>query len=342
LSIQAFFGKLTGMQNFTNIVKSKSFLSVVLSCLLIITWNSSTTDIPDVISIYSTDQQPPVANAKPTSSKSTDTVWDNMSHEFKLDHRINSARVQKEIHRILADQARLYKILNSAVPYIHYIYKKTQMSGLPAEIALIPFIESEFNPNDRSNKGALGLWQLMPGTARDLGVKVKSGYDGRRNVVASTNAAIAYFKDLAKEFNGNWYLAIAAYNCGDGRVRSSMRRTGRDSFWNLPLPRDTKYYVPRLLAIAAIIQNPEHYGVLLPPVKDQKYFTQVKVRKPITLTHLANHISKSGVNIDTLRVLNPDYSQKKPKPSKKTTNTFLIPAERELSIKLELENYKLS
>src|SRR5580704_9990295 len=98
------------MQNFTNIVKSKSFLSVVLSCLLIITWNSSTTDIPDVISIYSTDQQPPVANAKPTSSKSTDTVWDNMSHEFKLDHRINSARVQKEIHRILADQARLYKI----------------------------------------------------------------------------------------------------------------------------------------------------------------------------------------------------------------------------------------
>src|SRR5262249_50075837 len=150
--------------------------------------------------------------------------------------------------RILADQEHFYKILKSAVPYIYYIHKQTQASGLPAELALIPFIESEFNPNDLSNKGALGLWQLMSGTARDLGVKIRSGYDGRRNVITSTNAALAYFKDLGKLFKGNWYLAIAAYNCGEGRVQSSIKRTGHRNFWELPLPQETKYYVPRLLA----------------------------------------------------------------------------------------------
>ncbi len=337
------------MQYITSLVRSKLFISVVLSCLLIVVWNSSNRDVPDLVNYYSSNNQirhyQPLPDNKTSSIKSTDTVWENMSREFKLDHRIESARVQKEIHRILADQHHFYKILNAAIPYIHYIYQQTQARGLPAEIALIPYIESEFNPNDRSNKGALGLWQLMPGTARGLGVKVKSGYDGRRNVIASTNAAMSYFKDLEKLFNGNWYLAIAAYNCGEGKVKSSIRRSGHRNFWNLPLPKDTKYYVPRLLAIAAIIKNPEYYGVQLPHVKNKKYFTEVKTKKPVKFSHISKHITRSstrssGIQFETLRALNPDYLHQK-KPSKKTTDSFLIPAENELSVKVELENARI-
>ncbi len=95
----------------------------------------------------------------------------------------------------------------------------------------------------------------MPDTARGLGVKVKSGYDGRKNIIDSTDAALTYFKDLGELFNGNWYLAIAAYNSGEGRVLSAKRRVGTEDFFKMPLPRETKLYLPRLLAVAEIVEN---------------------------------------------------------------------------------------
>ena len=241
-------------------------------------------------------------------------------------------RVQTEIRRFVADPDRLYQILKAAIPYIYFIHKQTEARGLPAEIALIPVIESEFNPYDKSNKGATGLWQLMSGTANELGIKVKSGYDGRRNVVASTKAALAYFNDLGQLFNGNWYLAIAAYNCGQGKVKSAMRRTGSDSFWNLPLPRDTKYYVPRLLAVAAIIKDPEKYGIELPPVSNEPYFEELPVSKPVNLETVAK---SSGVNIETLSKLNPDYT-KGSHPKKKEAKTLLVPVGKVNSVKASL------
>lgn len=317
---------------------SKTFLSIVLSCLLIITWNSST-EIPKHIPLYSipiNKQEVKSFEVKKTSNP-TETIWSSMSREFELDHQLHSSRVQKEIRRMLADQPHFYKILQAALPYIHYIHNQTKAKGLPAEIALIPFIESEFNPNDRSNKGALGLWQLMAGTARDLGVKIKTGYDGRRNVITSTKAALAYFNDLGKLFKGNWYLAIAAYNCGEGRVKSSIRRTGHQNFWNLPLPQETKYYVPRLLAVAAIIKNPARYGVKLPPIQNKTYFTQVTVKKPLTLTNIGKY---TGIKPEVLHSLNPDYAPKKI-PSSTPSTTFLIPVEHEPVIKTQLQNHKV-
>lgn len=257
------------------------------------------------------------------SSTAADSIWDSMSRELKLDHQTQTSQVQTEIHRLLADQNKFYQILNAAAPYIYYIHEQTQIRGLPAEIALIPFIESEFNPNDRSNKGALGLWQLMSGTAHELGVKIKSGYDGRRNVVASTKAALAYFKDLGNNFNGNWYLAIAAYNCGQEKVESAKRHAKSESFWNLHLPRETEYYVPRLLAVAAIIKNPEKYGIQLPHVVDEPYFTEVTIHKPITLNQLAK---SSGINIQTLHKLNPDLKHATAPKAK----TILVPLKQGL------------
>jgi membrane-bound lytic murein transglycosylase D len=193
----------------------------------------------------------PIVETKPV-----DTIWNNIRDDFKIDHKVEQAQVKKEIHKLLADQDKLYSILKAAGPYLYFIHQQTQQRGLPSELALIPVIESEFNPNDYSTKGATGLWQLMPGTAHELGIKVRSRYDGRRNVVVSTAAALAYLKDLGTAFDGNWYLAIAAYNCGQVKIDSAIRRAGSRSFWSLSIPKETKLYLPKLLAVAEIIKNP--------------------------------------------------------------------------------------
>jgi len=303
---------------------SKFFIFVVLSCSLIFVLHDNNLDIKasNFTNDFSEVVQP------------DDTIWNSISDQFQLDHQTQSAPVQAEIRGLLADQQKLYQILQAAAPYIYFIHEKAQEKGLPGELALIPVIESEFNPNDHSTKGAAGLWQLMSGTAHELGVSVKSGYDGRKNVVSSTNAALAYFKDLGNDFKGDWYLAIAAYNCGQVRIASAVKKTGSHNFWNLPLPHETRCYVPKLLAVAAIVEDPEKYGVKLPPITNKPYFTQIKVASPVNLPKLA---SASGVDIDTLRVLNPDYSRGKVPKSKDGTYAFLVPVDHVSVIKNQLQ-----
>lgn len=265
----------------------------------------------------------PTETEEVATTNSDDTIWNSIRLDFKLDHKTNSAPVQAEIHKLLADQDKLNKILAAAGPYIYYIYNQTQQRNLPAELALIPVIESEFNPNDHSKKGATGLWQLMPETAHELGINIKSNYDGRRNVVASTKAALAYFNDLGNMFNGNWYLAIAAYNCGQVKVLHAERRVGSKSFWNLPLPKETRCYVPKLLAVAAIITNPKKYGVQLPPIKNSPYFTELKFKKPLDLVKISKD---SDININTLNALNPEY--KRGMVATKGVYTLLVPVKK--------------
>lgn len=306
------------MQLLMNI--SKFLLLAVLSCSLLITWNGNTFNVTDFANF---DFGYPQELAKPQTA---DSIWKTISGEFELDHHTQSSRVQAEIRKLLADQDSFYKILKAAAPYIYYIHQQTQARGLPAELAFIPFVESEFNPNDKSKKGATGLWQLMAGTANLLGVKVKSGYDGRRNVIASTKAALVYFKDLGVFFNGNWYLAIAAYNCGQGKVQSAIRKSGSKSYWNLSLPLETKLYVPKLLAVAAIVANPEKYGVKLPEINNAPYFTEVKAQKSV---HIEKVAKSSGVSLETLNKLNPDYNKEK---IVKKENTLLVPVEKASSV----------
>lgn len=307
---------------------SKYLLLAVLSFSLLTTWYASETEVINLMpasyaSLYDSES---------ANDDAGESVWNIMSRQFKLDTRTQSSQVQAEIRKLLADQDRLNHILKAALPYIYFIHKQTEARGLPAEIALIPVIESEFNPYDHSNKGATGLWQLMSRTANELGVKVRSGYDGRRNVVASTKAALAYFSDLGRYFNGNWYLAIAAYNCGQIRVKSAIKRTGSNSFWSLPLPKETKYYVPRLLAVAAIIKNPEKYGVELPHISYEPYFEELPVNKPVNLEKVAK---SSGISMDTLSKLNPDYTRGS--HPKKDAKSILVPVDKVHAVKATLK-----
>jgi len=296
---------------------SKYVILFVLSSFLLISWNGinandAKASFGTIGGFYSSEQ--------------VTSIWHSISDEFKLDHKAQSRQVQAEIHKLLADQNNFNQILQAATPYIYFIYQQTQAYGLPAEIALIPFIESEYNPNDHSNKGALGLWQLMPGTARGLGVKVKSSYDGRKNIIDSTDAALTYFKDLGALFNGNWYLAIAAYNSGEGRVLSAKRRIGSEDFFKMSLPRETQLYLPKLLAVAEIVENPKKYGVVLPKVNNEPYFTKVEVKKPVTLDNIAK---TTGINIKTLRKLNPDVKPGATTIAKKDgKHALLVPANK--------------
>lgn len=324
MSHREFLGNMPGMRLLT--ITSKKLILAVLSCSLVMLW------------IEGSDITNPIMTRveRGATEVSVESIWATMSRELKLDHKAQTSQVQAEIRKLLADQGKLYSILMAAGPYIYYIHKQTQVRGLPAELALIPVIESEFNPNDHSNKGATGLWQLMPGTAHELGVKIKPSYDGRRNVVASTKAALAYFNDLGNNFNGNWYLAIAAYNAGQGKVESAQRRTGTDNFFKLPLPRETRYYVPKLLAVAAIVKNPEKYGVKLPPIKNTPYFAEMKVKKSVSLDKVAE---TSGTSIKTLHTLNPDYNHTAPGNVGKT---LLVPVSKAAVVKEHLSDTVVS
>lgn len=302
---------------------SKYLILALLTCSFLIVWRDG--GIPELGDYYGTQES--------VSVKPVESVWDSLSRELNLDHKAQSVQVKAEIRKLLADQDKFYQILDAAGPYIYYIYKQVQARGLPAELALIPIIESEFNPYDRSKAGATGLWQLMPGTASELGVKVKNGYDGRRNVIASTKAALAYFNDLGNMFNGDWYLALAAYNSGQGRVKSEVKHTGTSNFWNLRrLPKETKFYVPKLLAVAAILKNPEKYGIELPAVDNKPYFTELKVKKEVNLEKVAK---SSGMNVKTLTLLNPDY-KKGSVPKKNNAYSLLVPVDKLPAVKAQL------
>ncbi len=317
------------MQSIINL--SKYLLLVVLSFSFLIVWYSTSSNdvlefentipIESSVNNQNSDTAPNLDLIPITSSiSSANSIWYSISRDLIINHKTQSAAVQKEIKSVLAEKGKLESILKAAAPYIYYIHQQTQKYNLPGELALIPVIESEFNPNDHSTKGATGLWQLMPATARDLGIKVKSSYDGRRNVIDSTKGALLYFRDLGNNFKGNWYLAIAAYNCGQQTVANAIRRAGSHDFSQLHLPTETKFYVLKLLAIAAIVNNPQKYGVQLPAIYNKPYFSQIETSKPFQLSAIAK---EAGINLDTLNKLNPDY--KNGKIPKKGPYTLLVP-----------------
>ncbi len=151
--------------------------------------------------------------------------------------------------------------MSRATPYLYYVYNQVSQRHLPTELVLLPMIESGYDPSATNPaSGAAGLWQLMSATARSYGVHEDKGFDGRRDLASSTNAALNYLTYLHGFFSGDWLLAIAAYDTGEGNVQNAIRRnTHQDKnthFWALPLAPETRTYIPRLLALAAIIKDP--------------------------------------------------------------------------------------
>lgn len=244
--------------------------------------------------------------------KTSNSVWPTMAAHFKLTQGDTSHRlVRQEIYAVRHGQYDLYHLTQNAQPYIFYVYQQTQLRGMPAELALLPMVESDYSPFEHSQVGATGLWQLMPTTASGFGIKMNWSYDGRRDIISSTNAALNYLQYLHDTFH-SWDLAIAAYNCGPGTVMNAIHTNQRlglpTDFWDLPLPEETKLYVPKLLAFASVIQQRGHYGVQLMPIPNQPYFKSINLHKEYKITQLAQ---LAQMKTDNFRNLNPAFRSSK-------------------------------
>lgn len=242
--------------------------------------------------------------------QSADNLWDVLRDQFSLPHYENHPLVQDKIIWYLNNQVYLLRAANRAAPFLYYISQEVKKRHLPAELVLLPIIESGYDPFSLSNVGAAGIWQLMPGTATGLGIRQDWWYDGRRDIIASTRAALNHLVYLENFFDGNWLLAIAAYNTGEGNVMTAIKRNirnGKDTdFWSLPVAQQTRDYVPSLLALAAIISHPERYPLYLPAIKNAPYLAQVDVGTQINLRSAA---VLAGLTFKTLQRLNPGYTQ---------------------------------
>ncbi|MGI9265824.1 MAG: LysM peptidoglycan-binding domain-containing protein [Gammaproteobacteria bacterium] len=194
--------------------------------------------------------------------------------------------------------------------YLWFIMDEIDKRNMPLDIALLPIVESAFDPFAYSHGRAAGLWQFIPGTATRFGVRQNWWYDGRRDVLDSTRAALDYLQFLHKEFDGDWELAIAGYNSGEGNVRRAIRRNKQagkpTDFWHLKLPRETSAYVPKLLALSKLVADPGAYGLRLPDLEDQPYFTTVEIDGQIDLAMLAELADEA---IDEIYALNPGFNR---------------------------------
>jgi membrane-bound lytic murein transglycosylase D len=233
-------------------------------------------------------------------------LWGRVRSGMQLNLHADS-RIDSSLNRYQRDPRYLDKMTERAAPYLPAIVAEIERRGLPMELALLPHVESRYNPEATSPKAAAGIWQFMPYTAREMGLRLDSGYDGRRDVVASTRAAMDYLEQLRDRFNGDWELAMAAYNCGPGRVESALaanRRSGRQTdFWSLDLPNETQQYVPQILAAARLVaESRRGGGRSFPSTPLRPQLEVIHSSEPMDLVGLA---TASGVDLIQLQRLNP-------------------------------------
>ncbi len=246
----------------------------------------------------------PVLPGKPWND-----LLEHLRTGFELDWTMNS-RIETEIRWFTRHPEYLDRVFTRAQRFLPYISRELERRDMPLELALLPVVESAFDPFAYSHGRAAGLWQIIPGTGRRFGVEQNWWYDGRRDILDSTRAALDYLSKLNDLMDGDWLLAIASYNSGEGNVLRGVRRNRKagkpTDFWNIRVPRETRMYVPRLLALVAIVRDPEAHGVSLPTIVDEPQFEQVSVGSQIDLALAAE---LAGIDVDTLYSFNPGYNQ---------------------------------
>jgi len=252
-------------------------------------------------------------------------LWRNIRKRMLLDHYTEHKRVQQEIAWLQRNPGYLMRLQPRIQRYLPYIFEQTQLHGLPAEIALLPIVESALDPFAFSPGGASGPWQFIRGTARQYGLQINDWYDGRRDVIASTKSAIAYLVKLEDKFD-DWYLALAGYNAGEGNVAKALRKRPGSGFFELHLPRETQAYVPRLLALADVVTNPDKYGLTLPQVSPDVQLATLNTHSQFDLSKLSR-ITEIG--LDDLYQYNPALNQWATPP--KGPHRIIVPVSLDLT-----------
>ncbi|WDD96793.1 lytic transglycosylase [Thalassomonas actiniarum] len=255
----------------------------------------------------------PVADVDITLSENdthvSDDIWQRIRDGLTFDVPENK-RVLAQRNWYAKHPKYLDRVAKRAEPFIYYIVQELEANDMPIEMALLPIVESAFDPFAYSHGRASGMWQFVPGTGTRFGMKQNWWYDGRRDVVASTKGAISYLKYLHKYFDGDWLLALAAYNSGEGRVKRAVKNNARKNkktdFWSLDLPKETRAYVPKLLALADLVKRPEDFDLKLYEIENKAVITQVDIGSQLDLAKAA---SLSGLSLAELQRLNPGFNR---------------------------------
>ncbi|MEH6444808.1 MAG: LysM peptidoglycan-binding domain-containing protein [Oceanospirillaceae bacterium] len=237
-------------------------------------------------------------NAEPLKQKAyTNTVinddglWQLTRENLQFSDLFEQPRVKNEVKRYNRYPLHMSKVSEQANPYYYYVLNEVLNRGFPSEVALLPVIESMYNPNAYSYGKASGIWQFIPSTAIYLGITINDNYDGRRDLITSTKTALDYLASLNKRFDGDWMLTFAAYNGGGGTVSKAIRINKEKGlatdFWSLKLPKETTQYVPRILAIADLVQNPRKYKIKIPAIANQPFFKVIETKGQINFKKVA-------------------------------------------------------
>lgn len=312
---------------------------VAIICLLQLsackTIQNNNTPTLDVSSINSpltlVVEQPPApqvchAQEAPIDPESYGDVWQRVSQQLSLEVPDNR-RVRAQKSWYVNHPSYLKRVTKRAEPYLYFIVDELEKRNLPLELALLPIVESAYDPFAYSHGRASGMWQFIPGTGKGYGLSQNWWYDGRRDVFLSTHAALDYLSYLNKRFKGDWMLALAAYNSGQGNVSKAIRKNKKKGkptdFWSLKLPKETKAYVPKLLALAQILESRRETNIAWTEVKNQPYFVRVPTDVQIDLS-LAADLSEQSMQ-DFYR-LNPAFNHWATPP--KGPHYLLIPIDK--------------
>ena len=237
-------------------------------------------------------------------------IWSRIGGGLQFAYDYDNARIDEQLAFYIDNPSYLKIVTERASPFIYEIVEEVERRGLPTELALLPIVESAFNPNAVSPGNSVGLWQIASSTAPVLGLKRDWWYDGSRDPIASTSAALGYLTQLQQMFDESWLLALAAYNTGPGNVRKAITRNEqRDrevDYWSLNLPSITEDFVPKLIALSRLVATPDHYGMELAEVPNVPVVTLVEVGFQLDLALAA---SIAGLEPQTLYQLNPGFQQ---------------------------------
>ncbi|WP_372878716.1 lytic transglycosylase [Spongiibacter marinus] len=246
----------------------------------------------------------------PASERRYSDVWERLSAQLSFLPLTERREVDKLEDWYSKHGHYMAKMSARAGNYIYHVVKELEARDMPIDLALLPFVESAYDPFAYSHGRAAGLWQFIPNTAKYVGIQQNWWYDGRRDVLVATDAALDYLTTLNKRFDGDWMLTLAAYNAGAGTVNRAIRRNRKagkpTDFWSLKLPKETKRYVPKLLALVKIYQNPARYNISLPAVADAPRFEKVAIDSQIDLAKAA---ALADISVEELYRYNPGFNR---------------------------------
>ena len=281
-----------------------------------------------------TSETIPVSQQEASAPQPVGDIWDRIRAGFSIG-TFEHPRIQQQLDWYARHPDYIDRVTERASPYMHYIVEAMKANDIPLELALLPIVESAFKPFAYSHGRASGIWQFIPSTGRRYGLIQNWWYDGRRDVYASTQAAISLLLNLKRDFNGDWLLALAAYNSGSGTVHRAIRRSkyknAATDFWSLNLPKETRDYVPKLLALKKLIEKPAQYGLQIQPIPDTPYLDRVDVGSQIDLAVAAE---MADIDLDELYELNPGYNRWATAPN--GPNYLILPLEKSSLFKQRL------